>query len=125
MIPLCITAKMSERDPVPDPVRSDRGPSVFVRGVMRPAAVRPAGAPPECAPRVGPENAMLPSGGEQRLDPERCALLLPRGYTAATCLHRLTAAGRVRHRSLNVVVDAVRETPPVAIASGIFADVNW
>ena len=54
------------------------------------------------------------------------AELLPPGYTTATCLHRLAAAGRIRRlkRGLYVVVDAVRETPQVAIASGIFAEVD-
>jgi predicted transcriptional regulator of viral defense system len=54
------------------------------------------------------------------------AQLLPPGYTTATCLHRLAAAGRIRRlkRGLYIVVDTVRETPPVAIASGIFAELD-
>jgi len=54
------------------------------------------------------------------------AELLPPGYTTATCVSRLTAAGRVRRlkRGIYVVVDLARETPPVAIASGIFAEVD-
>lgn len=54
------------------------------------------------------------------------AELVPSGYTTATCLHRLVAAGRIRRlrRGLYVVVDAVRETPPLAIASGIFAELD-
>jgi len=52
--------------------------------------------------------------------------LLPPGYTTATCLQRLAAAGRIRRlkRGLYVVVDAVRETPSIAIASGIFAEID-
>ena len=31
---LCITGEMNKRGPVPDPACSDRGPSVFMRGLM-------------------------------------------------------------------------------------------
>jgi predicted transcriptional regulator of viral defense system len=45
------------------------------------------------------------------------------GPSAATCLRRLGAAGRLRHlrRGLYLVIDPVREAPPVAIASAAFA----
>jgi predicted transcriptional regulator of viral defense system len=48
--------------------------------------------------------------------------LLPSGYAPAVCLSRLQAAGRVRRlaQGLYLVLDPVREAPPVAVASGIF-----
>ena len=51
--------------------------------------------------------------------------VLPRGYAPAVCMARLARAGRVRRirRGLFVVVDPIRETPPIAIASALFADV--
>lgn len=50
--------------------------------------------------------------------------LLPGGYAPSICLRRLQNAGRVRRvaQGLYVVIDPVRETPPTAIASGIFAE---
>ena len=52
--------------------------------------------------------------------------LLPGGYAPSVCLRRLEAAGRVRRlaQGTYVVVDPVRETPPIAVASGIFAEVE-
>jgi predicted transcriptional regulator of viral defense system len=49
--------------------------------------------------------------------------LLPAGYTPAVCLARLESAGRVRQlaRGLYVVIDPVRETASIAIASAIFS----
>lgn len=49
--------------------------------------------------------------------------MLPSGYTPAVCLARLESAGRVRQLApgLYVVVDLVRETPLIAIASAIFS----
>lgn len=50
--------------------------------------------------------------------------LLPPGYAPSICLGRLASTGRVRRlaRGLYVVVDPARETPPIAIASAIFAE---
>ncbi len=52
------------------------------------------------------------------------AEVVPPGYTPDECMRRLVRAGRLRRvgRGLYVVVDPVRETPPIAIASGLFAD---
>jgi predicted transcriptional regulator of viral defense system len=49
--------------------------------------------------------------------------LLTAGYTPAVCLARLRSAGRVRQLApgLYVVVDPVRETPSIAIASAIYS----
>ena len=54
------------------------------------------------------------------------AQLLPAGYAPPVCLRRLSAAGRVRRlqKGMYVVVDPVREAPPVAVADGIFAEVD-
>lgn len=51
--------------------------------------------------------------------------LVPPGYDADVCLRRLVAAGRIRRirGGLYVVIDPVRETPPIAIASGVFSEV--
>ncbi|MBI5942241.1 MAG: hypothetical protein HY859_17675 [Caulobacterales bacterium] len=53
------------------------------------------------------------------------AAVVPRGYPPSVCLSRLASKGRVRRlqRGLYVPIDPVRETPVIAIASGIFADV--
>lgn len=50
--------------------------------------------------------------------------LLPPGYEPDVCMRRLVAAGRLRRvrRGAYVVVDPVRETAPIAIASGLFAE---
>ncbi len=50
--------------------------------------------------------------------------VVPPGYAPDECLRRLTKAGRVRRigRGRYAVVDPVRETPPIAIASALFAD---
>ena len=50
---------------------------------------------------------------------------VPAGYRPGVCLSRLVAAGRVRRigRGLYVVIDPVRETPTIAIASGAFREV--
>lgn len=50
---------------------------------------------------------------------------VPAGYRPGICLSRLVAAGRVRRigRGLYVVIDPVRETPAIAIASGAFREV--
>ena len=52
------------------------------------------------------------------------AEVVPPGYAADECLRRLAKAGRVRRigRGLYVLIDPVRETPPIAIASALFAD---
>ena len=52
------------------------------------------------------------------------AELVPPGYSPNECMRRLVNAGRLRRvsRGLFVVVDPVRETPPIAIASAIFAE---
>ncbi len=48
--------------------------------------------------------------------------LLSRGSTSAVCLHRLAERGVIRRlqRGLYVVVDPIRETAPIAIASAAF-----
>jgi predicted transcriptional regulator of viral defense system len=53
------------------------------------------------------------------------AEVVPPGYAADVCLRRLVAARRLKRitRGLYVVVDPVRATPGIAIASGIFAEV--
>ncbi len=53
------------------------------------------------------------------------AELVPPGYSPNQCMRRLVAAGRLRHagRGLYVVIDPVRETSPIAIASAVFTDV--
>lgn len=53
------------------------------------------------------------------------AEVLPSGYDANVCLRRLAKAGKIRRirRGLYVVRDPVRETPPIAVASGVFAEV--
>lgn len=50
---------------------------------------------------------------------------LPSGYDANVCLRRLVKAGKVRRirGGLYVVRDPVSETPPIAVASGVFAEV--
>jgi predicted transcriptional regulator of viral defense system len=52
------------------------------------------------------------------------AEVVPPGYAPDECLRRLAKAGRVRRigRGRYVVVDPVRETPPIALASALFAD---
>jgi len=54
------------------------------------------------------------------------AEVVPPGYAPDECMRRLARAGRVRRvgRGLYVVVDPVRETPAIAIASALFADVQ-
>jgi predicted transcriptional regulator of viral defense system len=46
-----------------------------------------------------------------------------RGSTAAVCLHRLAKRGAIRRlrRGLYLVVDPIRETSPIAVASAAFA----
>lgn len=52
--------------------------------------------------------------------------VVPPGYAPDECMRRLAKAGRLRRvgRGLYVVVDPVRETPAIAIASALFADVS-
>jgi predicted transcriptional regulator of viral defense system len=49
--------------------------------------------------------------------------VMPTGYDANVCLRRLVRGGRIRRirAGLYVVRDPARETPPIAIASGVFA----
>lgn len=51
--------------------------------------------------------------------------VLPSGYDANVCLRRLVKAGKIRRirGGLYVARDPVRETPPIAVASGVFAEV--
>ncbi len=51
--------------------------------------------------------------------------ILPSGNDADVCLRRLAKAGKIRRirGGLYVVRDPVRETPPIAVASGVFAEV--
>ena|SRR5487761_14097 len=51
------------------------------------------------------------------------AEVVPAGYAPDECLRRLAKAGRVRRigRGLYLVLDPVRETPAIAIASALFA----
>ena len=51
--------------------------------------------------------------------------VLPSGYDADVCLRRLAKADTIRRirGRLHVVRDPVRETPPIAVASGVFAKV--
>ncbi len=51
--------------------------------------------------------------------------VMPTGYDANVCLRRLVKAGRIRRirTGLYVVRDPARETPPIAVASGVFAEV--
>ena len=50
--------------------------------------------------------------------------LLPAGYEPEVCMRRLAAAGRLRRlkKGAYLVVDPVRETPTIAIASGLYAE---
>lgn len=50
--------------------------------------------------------------------------LLPPGYAPEVCVRRLAAAGRLRRlkKGVYVVVDPVRETPSIAVASGLYAE---
>jgi predicted transcriptional regulator of viral defense system len=50
---------------------------------------------------------------------------LPNGYDADVCLRRLAKADKIRRirGGLYVMRDPVRETPPIAVASGVFAEV--
>ena len=50
--------------------------------------------------------------------------VVPAGYAPDQCLRRLAKAGRVRRlgRGLYLVVDPARETPPIAVASALFAE---
>src|SRR5260370_10656045 len=50
--------------------------------------------------------------------------VVPRGSATDECLRRLAKARRVRRigRGLYVVIDPVRETPAIAIASALFTD---
>lgn len=52
--------------------------------------------------------------------------LLPRGYEPSVCLRRLKDARRVRRltRGVYQVIDPARETPTIAIADALFADVE-
>lgn len=52
------------------------------------------------------------------------AEVVPPGYAPDECMRRLVRAGRLRRvgRGFYVVIDPVRETPAIAIASGLFAD---
>jgi predicted transcriptional regulator of viral defense system len=52
--------------------------------------------------------------------------VLPSGYDANVCLRRLVKAGKIRRirGGLYVARDPVRETPPIAVASGVFAEVS-
>lgn len=52
--------------------------------------------------------------------------VVPRGYEADVCLRRLVTAGRIRRmgRGLYIAIDPVRETPAIAIASGVFSEVD-
>jgi|AntDryMetagUQ889_1029465.scaffolds.fasta_scaffold05335_2 predicted transcriptional regulator of viral defense system len=51
--------------------------------------------------------------------------VVPPGYETDVCLRRLRRAGLVRRigRGLYLVIDPVRETPAIAIASGVFSEV--
>lgn len=51
--------------------------------------------------------------------------VMPTGYDPNVCLRRLVRAGRIRriHTGLYVVRDPARETPPLAVASGVFAEI--
>ena len=55
------------------------------------------------------------------------AEVVPPGYAPDECMRRLARAERVRRvgRGLYVVVDPVRETPAIAIASALFAEVPY
>jgi len=50
---------------------------------------------------------------------------MPTGYDANVCLRRLVEAGRIRRirAGLYVVRDPAGETQPIAVASGVFAEV--
>jgi predicted transcriptional regulator of viral defense system len=50
--------------------------------------------------------------------------VVPKGYAADECMARLIKAGHVRRvgRGLFVVIDPMRETAPIAIASALFAE---
>ncbi len=50
--------------------------------------------------------------------------VLPPGYAPGQCMSRLVKARRLRRvgRGVFIVVDPVRETPAIAIASALFAD---
>lgn len=50
--------------------------------------------------------------------------LLPPGYEPDVCMRRLAAAGRLRRikKGAYVVVDPVRETPLIAVASALYAE---
>ena len=52
------------------------------------------------------------------------AELLPPGYAPSVCARRLVAAGRLRRleKGVYAVIDPVREIAPIALASGVFAD---
>ncbi len=62
----------------------------------------------------------LRSAAWKRARPE----LLPPGYPPDVCMRRLAAAGRLRRlkKGAYLVVDPVRETPSIAVASGLYAD---
>ena len=55
----------------------------------------------------------------------RAELLTP-GYMPSTCVARLLKAGRIRRiaHGRYLVLDPVRGTPPIAVASALFADVS-
>jgi predicted transcriptional regulator of viral defense system len=56
---------------------------------------------------------------------ERAQLeLLPPGYPVDVCMRRMAVAGRLRRlkKGAYLVVDPVRETPSIAVASGLYAD---
>jgi predicted transcriptional regulator of viral defense system len=52
--------------------------------------------------------------------------LLSPGYEPEVCMRRLAAAGRLRRlkKGAYLVVDPVRETPSIAIASGLYAETS-
>lgn len=63
----------------------------------------------------------LRSGNWRRAQAE----VVPPGYAPDECVRRLAKAGRLRRvgRGLYLVLDPARETPAIAIASGLFADI--
>lgn len=67
--------------------------------------------------------AVIDVASEAWAEARSATLNQPRGSTSAICLHRLARRGVIRRlrRGLYVVIDPVRNTAPVAIASAAFA----
>jgi predicted transcriptional regulator of viral defense system len=68
-------------------------------------------------------HAVIDVASKEWANAQAEVLAQSRGSTAAVCLHRLAKRGAIRRlrRGLYLVVDPIRETSPIAVASAAFA----